>query len=1064
MKKNTILLILLFVCSIGISQTTVLYSENFNNQIHKGAVFNNTTNTTDIDLSGVDWSIDVSATTFQINDRFRVQGSNANGRFQGRDLDGFASWFSPVIDINGFTNVSLSLNAREYNNNADNDTLETLYSIDGGAWITVTEMNGLLFNTFNIATVSQTGLTGSTLQIQVIMNNNRNTERMEFDDVQVIGTNPVVPTITANPSVVTGMGYVEGEASVVEDSFTVQGYNLTTDILIDATSTNFEISTTSGTGFGNTISLTPNASNEVGLTTIYIRLVAGLTANTYNGSISATSLGATDRFIDAEGEVTTPIADCSEIIISEYFEPANAANEKYIELYNPTNVDIDLSNYRIAKYTNGSISPNSVANLTGIVNAYSTYLISKSGSTLCASGVADRCVTNNSMNFSGNDVMALQTINGENIDVIGIIGDNSNFAQNVNLKRNSDVKIPTVVYNASQWTSTSTATSNNNTATLGWHNNECLCTSSTTWETTGWNPIAPTASTAVIINAPYNTLTDGNITACSLTVNNGIILTVADNSFIDIESNIVVNGNGIINVQKNGSVVQNISKAKAAILDPANGVITVTKETAIANNWYEYTYWSSPVIGEQVQDVFFQSPTDRRFWYNAANYADLTMETANDGSAVPGQDNVDDNGDDWQLTAGTDVLLPGVGYATTLSQLPTFPNSFSHIFEGPFNNGTINVPVVRNDASTADKNYNFIGNPYPSAISVNAFFAENVASSGILDGEIYLWSQNTAPASNINGNSDLNFDTSDYAVINGTTGIAGGDGVIPSLFIPSGQGFFVNYSDSYGSTSGDVIFNNSMRVTGNNDQFFRASNNQDNTVQNTLWLNLTSDNGVRNQIAIGYLDTATAGYDGSFYDSSKITPVGLHAILYSIIPGNDKKFSIQGKATNDLNINEEIPLGINTNVDVPTIYTISIAQMEGDFLNNNTIYLEDALTNGIHDLSSSDYSFTSQVGEFNNRFKIVFQANTLSTEDFDASSQNLSIVELQDNNVQFSINSKELTIKNIEILDLLGRSIYQFRGSENKEVYNLSNLNSSVYIAKIELSNGKLIVKKAIKK
>lgn len=32
---------------------------------------------------------------------------------------------------------------------------------------------------------------------------------------------------------------------------------------------------------------------------------------------------------------------------------------------------------------------------------------------------------------------------------------------------------------------------------------------------------------------------------------------------------------------------------------------------------------------------------------------------------VAGHDDIDDNGDDWQLLSGPDVLQPGRGYATT---------------------------------------------------------------------------------------------------------------------------------------------------------------------------------------------------------------------------------------------------------------------------------------------------------------------------------------------------------------------------------------------------------------
>ena len=54
-----------------------------------------------------------------------------------------------------------------------------------------------------------------------------------------------------------------------------------------------------------------------------------------------------------------------------------------------------------------------------------------------------------------------------------------------------------------------------------------------------------------------------------------------------------------------------------------------------------------------------------------------------------------------------------------------------------------------------------------------------------------------------------------------------------------------------------------MRTTGNNNQFFRVSNLSE---VNKLRLNLTSDNGVFNQILVSYIDGASDSFDGYYYD------------------------------------------------------------------------------------------------------------------------------------------------------------------------------------------------------
>ena len=109
------------------------------------------------------------------------------------------------------------------------------------------------------------------------------------------------------------------------------------------------------------------------------------------------------------------------------------------------------------------------------------------------------------------------------------------------------------------------------------------------------------------------------------------------------------------------------------------------------------------------------------------------------------------------------------------------------------------------------------------------------------------------------------------------------------------------------------------------------------------------------------------------------------------------------------------------------------------------------------------YNFISQVGEFESRFEIVFQPETLSIGENDLNANSLTIIELNNDNVKFTV-SNNFDIKSVAILDLLGRTLYQFEGQSNSEVYNLSNLSNTVYIAKVELSSGQVITKRAIKR
>ncbi|MCO5249241.1 MAG: T9SS type A sorting domain-containing protein [Chitinophagales bacterium] len=118
---------------------------------------------------------------------------------------------------------------------------------------------------------------------------------------------------------------------------------------------------------------------------------------------------------------------CKELFFSEYIE--GSGNNKYLEIYNPSGQAVTLNDgtnniYRVGIFTNGSTTVNPIyfsansniaANNVGVIGHSSATLYS--GSLLVSSG---------SINFSGNDAVALQKFDGTdwiNVDIIGKIGE-----------------------------------------------------------------------------------------------------------------------------------------------------------------------------------------------------------------------------------------------------------------------------------------------------------------------------------------------------------------------------------------------------------------------------------------------------------------------------------------------------------------------------------------------------------------------------------------------------------------------------------------------------------------
>ena len=129
------------------------------------------------------------------------------------------------------------------------------------------------------------------------------------------------------------------------------------------------------------------------------------------------------------------IMDCTELFFSEYVE--GWSQNKAIEVYNPTNATIDLSNYTIERYSNGATnsSAGGITTLTGMLASGDAFVLTNgetdTGSTFgfcdpLLISLGDMAEPNGSyptpMHMNGNDAMVL-TKNGTVIDVIGRVGE-----------------------------------------------------------------------------------------------------------------------------------------------------------------------------------------------------------------------------------------------------------------------------------------------------------------------------------------------------------------------------------------------------------------------------------------------------------------------------------------------------------------------------------------------------------------------------------------------------------------------------------------------------------------
>ena len=116
-------------------------------------------------------------------------------------------------------------------------------------------------------------------------------------------------------------------------------------------------------------------------------------------------------------------ASINDLFISEYVE--GSGYNKAIELFNGKTHSIDLSDYQLAFYLNGSKTASFNVELSGTLSAYTTFVVANSLASSQILIVSDQ--TRNGIWFDGDDVVALIHKN-QIIDSIGQVGIESDKA------------------------------------------------------------------------------------------------------------------------------------------------------------------------------------------------------------------------------------------------------------------------------------------------------------------------------------------------------------------------------------------------------------------------------------------------------------------------------------------------------------------------------------------------------------------------------------------------------------------------------------------------------------
>ncbi|MBC5863511.1 M14 family zinc carboxypeptidase [Flavobacterium turcicum] len=580
-------------------------------------------------------------------------------------------------------------------------------------------------------------------------------------------------------------------------------------------------------------------------------------------------------------------------------------------------------------------------------------------------------------------------------------GNSSNQTQNVTIDDTIAPAVPTLASISGQCSVTPTAptTTDNCAGTItGTTTTTFPITETTaiTWTFNDGNGQQVTANQTVTIGS---TTWNGTNWSAGIPVagTNAIIngnLTITENI---TACNLTVNNTAVVLVKSgfNLNIFGNVTVASGATLTFENNANLIQSKNTNGNTGniivnrktsplmlLDYVLWSSPVASQQLQAFSPATLSNRFYTYNPATNL-------------------------YNAIASTNPFSTGKAYLIRMPNThPTTPTIWDGQFRGVPNNGTYTISVSANA-------FNAIGNPYPSTVNANTFISTNNLTE-----PLYFWRKT-------NNSATTSYAT--YTTAGGTANAGGASSIIPNGIIQVGQGFIVK------SPTSAITFNNGMRLLNNDDQFLRTNNSS----THRIWLNLNKENTAINQMMIAYLPKATTGIDATI-DGRYINDNS--TALNSLI--NNEEFVIQGRGIPFENT-DTVPLSFKTSAAGD--FSIAIDHVDGLFLGDQAIYINDKVTGLTHDLKKSAYTFSATAGIFNDRFNIVYKTDaTLGLPENVAAND---IIVYNENGV-INIKSSKTAIKSIKVFDIRGRMLFEKNGINN----------TSTSLARFTAANQTLII------
>ncbi len=733
----------------------------------------------------------------------------------------------------------------------------------------------------------------------------------------------------------------------------------------------------------------------------------------------------------------------SQIIITELADPNNAANRRYVEIYNSSGSSVNLSDYYLLRWTNANAAPTSKLSLStycGSSLGANTFCIVSNESTSdfkSTYGFVSNSDggTGGTVDSNGDDNIAIVTsASGITysdsstwtvIDMFGVAGEDGSGTghefEDGRAERKSSVTTPQSTWSASDWNidNDSGGGDGSQNAPGGydpgyWIGATTIDTwnglSSSAWATNGnWaSNTAPVSGDNVFIR---DSSTDPIISTTGVQVTN---ITVESSGVLTINAgkDLTVSGN----FSNSGTVTMSSDADEYSSLiveGTSSGNITYNVWVASTSTW---DLVGSPVDGASVDATSL-----------AANGGDYAIQPYNNQTNA------------WtQTTASSVSTTLGKGYAMAMSSAGTVVFTGSVYVTGDGKDYTIS----NYDGVSSGTQWNLVANPYPS------FLALNSSTSGT-DTDFITQNATTADVLGSGSNEDAvwAWDGSTYQTYNNSDG---------ALYIAPGQGFFVA---SKSGTSNTLKFLESMQTTNTGDNFI-TGDAMDPDDRAELFIGV-SQADIDRYTKIFFLDNTTDGSDAT-YDGRNF-PMGDNSTsIYSRLVEGDQgvNLGVQALAYSEM-WDKVIPIGISATAGEELAVSVTHKTTPADL----KIYLEDTQEGTFTLINNEDFVLTPTSDlEGVGRFFIHMTANALSDGEVNTSLLN-AYKEVDSNYITIEGLATQSTSTEVSLFNILGTKVMDatLDNTSNTQMISTNGLSTGIYVIKLESGQNQLTKKLIIR-